>query len=56
MILARDRADIGAPDFTLEDLRADWASPGLALEHDARVAAAAGACGGTRSCWATTRS
>jgi mycothiol synthase len=42
VILARDRADIGVPDFTLEDLRADWASPGLALEHDARVAARAG--------------
>jgi mycothiol synthase len=38
VILARDVADIGAPDFTLEDLQADWASPGLALEHDARVA------------------
>jgi ribosomal protein S18 acetylase RimI-like enzyme len=46
VILARDRADIGVPDFTLEDLHADWASPGLALEHDARVAARAGAiCG-----------
>ena len=43
VILARDRADIGAPDFTLEDLRADWASPGLTLEHDARVSARAGA-------------
>jgi len=38
VILARDIADIGAPDFTLEDLRADWAAPGVALEHDARVA------------------
>ena len=38
VILARDVADIGAPDFTLDDLRADWASPGVALEHDARVA------------------
>jgi mycothiol synthase len=37
VILARDIADLGTPDFTLEDLRADWASPGLALEHDARV-------------------
>src|SRR3954447_11952991 len=42
VILARDVADIGAPDFTLDDLRADWATPGLALEHDARVAARAG--------------
>jgi ribosomal protein S18 acetylase RimI-like enzyme len=38
VILARDIADIGAPDFTLDDLRADWAQPGVALEHDARVA------------------
>ena len=38
VILARDVADLGVPDFTLEDLRADWASPGVALEHDARVA------------------
>jgi ribosomal protein S18 acetylase RimI-like enzyme len=38
VILARDVADIGAPDFTLEDLQADWARPGLALTHDARVA------------------
>jgi mycothiol synthase len=43
VILARDRADLGVPDFTLEDLRADWASPGLRLEHDARVSARAGA-------------
>jgi mycothiol synthase len=39
LILARDVADLGVPDFTLEDLRADWATPGLSLEHDARVAA-----------------
>jgi mycothiol synthase len=38
VIVARDIADLGVPDFTLEDLRADWASPGVALEHDARVA------------------
>jgi ribosomal protein S18 acetylase RimI-like enzyme len=42
VILARDVADVGAPDFTLEDLRADWATPGLELEHDARVSAPAG--------------
>src|SRR3954451_20853914 len=46
VILARDVADLGVPDFTLEDLRADWASPGLALEHDARVAAPRGAVNG----------
>src|SRR5215213_9264532 len=39
VILARDIADLGMPDFTIEDLRADWASSGLSLEHDARVAA-----------------
>jgi ribosomal protein S18 acetylase RimI-like enzyme len=38
VILARDVADLGSPDFTLEDLRADWATPGLALADDARVA------------------
>ena len=41
VILARDVADLGAPDFSIEDLRADWAVPGMALEHDARVAAGA---------------
>jgi mycothiol synthase len=46
VVLARDRADLGAPDFTLEDLRADWASPGLTLAHDARVAARNGAISG----------
>src|ERR1044072_1592637 len=39
---ARDVADLGVPDFTLADLQADWASPGLDLEHDARVAAPQG--------------
>ncbi len=39
VIVARDVADVGVPDFTLEDLHADWATPGLALEEDARVAA-----------------
>ena len=38
VIVARDVADLGVPDFTLEDLRADWAGPDVALEHDARVA------------------
>lgn len=42
LILARDVADLGVPDFTLEDLRADWATPGLELEHDVRVAEAGG--------------
>ncbi len=38
VMLARDVEDIGYPDFTLEDLRADWATPGLDLEHDGWVA------------------
>jgi mycothiol synthase len=38
VIHARDVADLGSPDFTLDDLEADWSRPGLALEHDARVA------------------
>jgi mycothiol synthase len=39
LIVARDVADLGAPDFTLEDLRSDWAAPGVSLDDDARVAA-----------------
>jgi mycothiol synthase len=42
VIVARDVADLGVPDFTLEDLQADWATPGLSLEHDVRVAQANG--------------
>ena len=42
VIVARDVADLGVPDFTLDDLQADWATPGLALEHDVRVADAGG--------------
>jgi ribosomal protein S18 acetylase RimI-like enzyme len=37
VMLARDVADLGHPDFTLEDLRADWATPGLDLARDAWV-------------------
>jgi ribosomal protein S18 acetylase RimI-like enzyme len=37
VLLARDVADLGYPDFTLDDLRADWATPGLELERDAWV-------------------
>jgi ribosomal protein S18 acetylase RimI-like enzyme len=43
VIHARDVADLGVPDFTLEDLQADWSRPGVALEHDARVAEGDGA-------------
>jgi ribosomal protein S18 acetylase RimI-like enzyme len=39
VIVARDVADVGVPDFTLEDLETDWATPGLALDDDVRVAA-----------------
>ena len=37
VLLARDVVDIGHPDFTLEDLRADWSTPGVDLERDAWV-------------------
>ena len=46
VIQARDVADVGEPDFTLDDLQADWARPGLALEHDARVAVGTGGISG----------
>jgi GNAT superfamily N-acetyltransferase len=42
VLLARDMADFGYPDFTIEDLHADWATPGLDLERDARVIEAGG--------------
>ncbi len=38
VIQARDVADLGVPDFTLEDLRADWSGDQTDIEHDARVA------------------
>ena len=38
LIVARDIADLGRPDYTLEDVRADWASPGVDLERDAWIA------------------
>jgi mycothiol synthase len=37
VLLARDVADFGYPDFTIEDLHADWATPGLDLDRDALV-------------------
>src|ERR687893_251336 len=37
VLLARDVADLGYPDFTIDDLRADWATPGLDLARDAWV-------------------
>jgi len=42
VLLARDVADVGYPDFTIEDLHADWATPGLDLERDARVVESGG--------------
>ena len=41
VIQARDVADVGVPDFTLEDLAADRSRPGLALEDDDGLAGAA---------------
>lgn len=37
VIVACDIADLGAPDFLMADLEADWNAPGLELERDARV-------------------
>ena len=31
LIVARDVADLGRPDYTLEDVEADWAAPGIEL-------------------------
>jgi mycothiol synthase len=42
VMLARDVEDLGQPDFTLDDLRADWATPGLDLARDAWVVEDAG--------------
>jgi mycothiol synthase len=42
VMLARDVEDLGHPDFTLEDLRADWATPGLDLARDGWVVEDAG--------------
>jgi mycothiol synthase len=35
LIVARDVADLGRPDYTLEDVKADWAAPGVELARDA---------------------
>ena len=35
LIVARDVADLGHADYTLGDVEADWASPGVDLAHDA---------------------
>ena len=41
LIVACDIAELGAPDFTLADLQAEWSMPGLELSRDARVTEAA---------------
>jgi mycothiol synthase len=38
LIVARDIADLGRPDYTLEDVQNDWASPLLDLRRDAWLA------------------
>jgi mycothiol synthase len=38
LIIARDIADLGRPDYTLEDVQADWAAPGIDLARDAWIA------------------
>ena len=38
LIVARDIADLGHPDYTLEDVRADWAAPGFDPARDAWLA------------------
>jgi mycothiol synthase len=35
LIVARDVADLGRPDYTLDDVRTDWAAPGIDLARDA---------------------
>lgn len=42
VLLARDVEDVGQPDFSLEALRADWATPGVELARDGWVVEAAG--------------
>jgi mycothiol synthase len=37
VLAARDLADLGEVDYTLEDLRDEWRGSDLELEHDARV-------------------
>ena len=37
LLRARDLADLGEPEVTVADVRADWETPGLELEHDAWV-------------------
>jgi mycothiol synthase len=43
LVVARDIADLGRPDYTLEDVRSDWAAPGIDLARDAWLAEENGA-------------
>jgi mycothiol synthase len=38
LIIARDIADLGRPDYTLEDVRSDWVAPGIDIARDAWLA------------------
>jgi mycothiol synthase len=38
LIIARDIADLGRPDYSLEDVKADWEAPGLDVALDAWLA------------------
>jgi len=38
LIIARDIADLGRPDYTLEDVRSDWSAPGIDVARDAWLA------------------
>jgi mycothiol synthase len=38
LIIARDIADLGRPDYTLEDVRSDWGAPDLDVARDAWLA------------------
>jgi mycothiol synthase len=38
LIIARDIADLGRPDYTLEDVRSDWGGPGIDVARDAWLA------------------
>jgi mycothiol synthase len=38
LVIAVDEAEVGEADYTLEDLREDWAAPGFDLAEDAVVA------------------
>ncbi|MDA0180911.1 GNAT family N-acetyltransferase [Solirubrobacter phytolaccae] len=42
IVIAVDVAEVGEPDYSLEDLREEWAEPGFALAKDAMVAESGG--------------